>query len=586
MKRSVIALTALVLAMAFGSVQYRWDPTAISAQPCSEANCAQVTSWLPAATTASNESEANPLDQTWVAFPAPSTSADRLVHATVYDPVGDKIYMIGGNPAGQQGTYLTLCQQFDPKTNTWTNMAPMPDARGWIQGVYVRGKIYVVAGHTNAGTTSNTNYCYDIASNSWSTLAPLTRSTLAYQAGAWRDSLVYIIGGTTAGAGGGETGVNVYNPFTNTWAAATSLPEHGDMGSAVIVGDTIYITNAYNRASNAVWANGRKGAINPASPTTITWSNMPARPYTSLCSGSAALQGRVYCIGGFAGGSAVTGRAWYYDIATGTITEMTALPNPPYTSGLARCHFAVGREGGGELYVVAGDANGDWAVPNNYYYRMQFTSPNDVGVSQIIVPDTLTAPGAVTPKLLVKNYGTLAQADFLLGCWIDSAGIRVYEQTGFLNGTLAPGATDTVTFGFPWFAINGIYNLTAFTSLDNDDRRSNDTLRRRVRVPGVGIEEQWIPGPQEVSYSIRPTVGNGIVYVSYTLSGSARVNLGIYDAAGNLVRTLQDGQARPGATTCIWDRRADDGKLVARGTYFYRLTVNNRLFSGKSVVLD
>jgi flagellar hook assembly protein FlgD len=64
------------------------------------------------------------------------------------------------------------------------------------------------------------------------------------------------------------------------------------------------------------------------------------------------------------------------------------------------------------------------------------------------------------------------------------------------------------------------------------------------------------------------------------------VNLGIYDASGALVRTLVDGTVGPGARTATWNRSDESGNRVASGTYFYRLSVDGKSVSGKTVVLQ
>jgi len=196
---------------------------------------------------------------------------DRGCHATVYDPVNDGIYMFGGSPSGTLGSHVNLCQRYDPAADTWTLMASMPDGRGWIGGAYCNGRIYIVAGYTNGSASSDNNWEYDIAANTWTAKTVLPRATVAYMAATWRDSLVYILGGTTPGLTGGVADVDIYNPATNTWAIGTPMPLPGDMSSAVIVGDTIYVTNAYNRGTATLWGRMLRGAINPASPTQITW---------------------------------------------------------------------------------------------------------------------------------------------------------------------------------------------------------------------------------------------------------------------------------------------------------------------------
>jgi flagellar hook assembly protein FlgD len=52
------------------------------------------------------------------------------------------------------------------------------------------------------------------------------------------------------------------------------------------------------------------------------------------------------------------------------------------------------------------------------------------------------------------------------------------------------------------------------------------------------------------------------------------VGLNIYNAAGQVVRTLVDEEQAPraGGHTVRWDGRDDNGRPVASGVYLYRLT--------------
>ena len=83
-----------------------------------------------------------------------------------------------------------------------------------------------------------------------------------------------------------------------------------------------------------------------------------------------------------------------------------------------------------------------------------------------------------------------------------------------------------------------------------------------------------------------PTLFRDLVRISYSLSKAGRVSLGIYDASGSLVRTLVDGTMSAGARTATWNRTDQSGRRVASGTYFYRLSVNGKSVSGKTVVLQ
>jgi flagellar hook assembly protein FlgD len=73
--------------------------------------------------------------------------------------------------------------------------------------------------------------------------------------------------------------------------------------------------------------------------------------------------------------------------------------------------------------------------------------------------------------------------------------------------------------------------------------------------------------------------------ISYSVSRTSRVDLGIYDVTGKLVRTLVDGKVEPGSQSIDWNRTDNGGRRVANGTYFYRLTVDGKSVSGKAIVL-
>ncbi len=295
----------------------------------------------------------------WVAINKPTTTPDRLTHATVY--CNGKIYMIGGTPNGQPGSNVTTCSEYDPVANTWTDKAPMTTARGWIKGSAVKGKIYVIGGYSNSQSVLNTNEEFDPVANSWRSRAARPRAACAALEAVWRDTLIYVMGGYT---GTGVTNVDIYNPATNTWSTGTALPQAADMGDAAIIGDTIYIAQAYNRPGGSAWPNLYKGAINPSNPTQITWSQGPAMTPPVAIGGSCAAGGNIYWLGGFENVQTVTANCKRYNRTTGLIENYDTYIQPQ-----ARCCYLTAIESRQEIYCIAGDLNGDWNPPNNEYNK-------------------------------------------------------------------------------------------------------------------------------------------------------------------------------------------------------------------------
>lgn len=68
-----------------------------------------------------------------------------------------------------------------------------------------------------------------------------------------------------------------------------------------------------------------------------------------------------------------------------------------------------------------------------------------------------------------------------------------------------------------------------------------------------------------------PNPFNPQTRLAYTLAGPCRVRLVVFDARGQLVRTLVDAERPAGLHAETWNGTDDGGRRVASGLYFYRL---------------
>lgn len=73
--------------------------------------------------------------------------------------------------------------------------------------------------------------------------------------------------------------------------------------------------------------------------------------------------------------------------------------------------------------------------------------------------------------------------------------------------------------------------------------------------------------------------------ISYRLASPKSVRLAVYNMAGQVVKTLANGQHAAGLHTAIWNGRNDDGQRVSSGVYFYRLETEGTLEQQKRMVL-
>lgn len=134
------------------------------------------------------------------------------------------VYVYGGG--NSSGGYYNDLWRWNHVTQIWTQLANMPTAKQNIQGAYWNGKVYVPGGFNGAHITENA--IYDIATNTWSTGAPLpaaqTGANVAF------NNKIYNFGGNP----GPQSTVTIYDIATNSWSTGASMPVAITYGRAAV----------------------------------------------------------------------------------------------------------------------------------------------------------------------------------------------------------------------------------------------------------------------------------------------------------------------------------------------------------------
>lgn len=112
--------------------------------------------------------------------------------------------MIGGR-TNRMAFNVDANEVYDPITDKWTILEPMPSKRGGLSSVAINGSIYVFGGEQPSGTFDS-NERYDTMSNTWTYEVgmPTARHGLASVS---IDNDIYVIGGGPL-PGGSRTDVN------------------------------------------------------------------------------------------------------------------------------------------------------------------------------------------------------------------------------------------------------------------------------------------------------------------------------------------------------------------------------------------
>jgi hypothetical protein len=124
-----------------------------------------------------------------------------------------------------------------------------------------------------------------------------------------------------------------------------------------------------------------------------------------------------------------------------------------------------------------------------------------------------------------------------------------------------------------------MWQVVAFTSPDTAQFELDWSA---CATPVVGV------GETAVAVSFAPAAPNpfsAMTRMAFSLPHPGRVTLKLYDVAGRLVRTLEDGERPAGTHAIVWDRRCDAGVSVRSGVYFARLQAGGVSLGQKLVLV-
>ncbi len=273
--------------------------------------------------------EYDPVANTWAAragVPGPSTGR-----------LGAVGFSIGSKGYFATGSVTTDLLEYDPATNAWSWKAPLPGPGRYSAVGFSIGSTGYVGTGAQGGTILDDFYAYDPATNTWSAKATVGGGVRVYAAGFSIGSKGYIAGGASSGGNApGLVDVRVYDPASNTWTAAASLPGSGKRYSAAFsLNGKGYFGTGLDNASyyNDFWE------FNPPNEITTTVLS------TSTCAGS-ALSVPYTAAGTFGGCSPNTFTAQLSD-ASGSFASPVAIGNVvSNVSGTIACTIPPGTPSG------------------------------------------------------------------------------------------------------------------------------------------------------------------------------------------------------------------------------------------------
>jgi len=181
--------------------------------------------------------------------------------------IGSHIYLAGGT--GAQGTFGDALR-FDPATETFTAIAPMPRPRNHAAAATDGRRFFIFGGrgpgsgdHNEVANGFDDVQIYDPATNTWqvsgegdSAPVPLPQARGGMGKAVFDGREFWVFGGETLdGAGADRHGVydrvDIYDPVANRWRSGPSMPAPRHGIYPVLVGDRVFLIGGGTRAGES-----------------------------------------------------------------------------------------------------------------------------------------------------------------------------------------------------------------------------------------------------------------------------------------------------------------------------------------------
>jgi hypothetical protein len=179
---------------------------------------------------------------TWSA--APSLPRPRFAHCTC--AVGDAMYVLGGVIEDEERGEHTMntVLKFDCRTQTWSEVAPIPAERDNAGACVLGSDIYIIGGRKDDMQVTSTTYRFSTETNEWATLAPIPEAKSHHSVSAV-DGLIYAIGGEFS-MNTSTRSVHRFDPVANLWSAVAPMSVARSTFGSFLLGGNIYAVGGYD----------------------------------------------------------------------------------------------------------------------------------------------------------------------------------------------------------------------------------------------------------------------------------------------------------------------------------------------------
>lgn len=219
--------------------------------------------------------------------------------------IGDTIAVMGGGYKKPDGRFkfLTTVEIYDPKKDRWQTGPSLLQPHDYPACAFVDGMGYIIGGHhpdaTEGGPQTDPAFSFSERwngkSDHWEEIALMPTPRFAASAVEVNRQL-WVMGGVAAASGGFHEydRIEIYDPLAGKWKRSeNALPWPSAGQGSCILKEQLYHFGGFREAVGI----GKHGAV--AALSNLRWSELPPMPVDRAAMGLAILDESIYLIGGW-----------------------------------------------------------------------------------------------------------------------------------------------------------------------------------------------------------------------------------------------------------------------------------------------
>jgi len=200
------------------------------------------------------------------------------------------LYVIGGEA---DDTVSDSVLRYDEDNDVWVERSSKPTAVSDVEAVMVGSRLYVPGGQTADGEITDLLEAYNPSTDSWESLQPLPAPRSGYALAAV-EGKIYLFGGWDGSSYRDE--VWIYDPDEDSWSEGTAMPTARAFAGAVPLNGRISVVGGEN-SSGLLHEHEQYTPVDDQSGTT-PWSNRVRLPEGRSHMAVAQAGGLIFLVGG------------------------------------------------------------------------------------------------------------------------------------------------------------------------------------------------------------------------------------------------------------------------------------------------